>query len=260
MSGWLEGKVALVTGGAGGIGRAIVERFVAEGARVGVFDLSEDGLGEIKGRLGDRVVTHTGDVRSFRENVEGIRTTVEAFGRLDVFVGNAAVFDCFLSLEELPEEVVDDAFREVFETNVKGYLLGAKAALPELKKTSGTLLFTVSNSGFYTNGAGPLYTASKHAVVGLVRQLAFELAPEVRVNGVAPGGTLTTIGAAPSLKPICPQVDLETRRKRIESRTPLNIAMAPEDHVGAYLLLASDQSKAMTGAIINSDGGVGVRG
>lgn len=260
MSGWLEGKVALVTGGAGGIGRTIVERFVTEGARVAAFDLSRERLEELKDQVGDQVVTHAGDVRSFQNNAEAVKECVQAFGRLDVFVGNAAVFDCFLSLEKLPEKIIDEAFREIFDTNVKGYLLGAKAALPELRKASGTLLFSVSNSGFYTNGAGPMYTASKHAVVGLIKQLAFELAPVVRVNGVAPGGTLTAIGAAPSLRSICPQTDMETKRKRIESRTPLHMAMMPEDHVGAYVLLASEQSRAMTGTIIQSDGGVGVRG
>jgi 2,3-dihydroxy-2,3-dihydrophenylpropionate dehydrogenase len=105
-----------------------------------------------------------------------------------------------------------------------------------------------------------LYTASKHAVVGLIKQLAFELASTVRVNGVAPGGTLTAIGAVASLRLFCPQVDLETRRKRIEGRTPLQIAMSPEDHLGAYVLLASEQSRAMTGTIVQSDRGVGMRG
>jgi 2,3-dihydroxy-2,3-dihydrophenylpropionate dehydrogenase len=194
--------------------------------------------------LGDNVVTSAGDVRSSQDNVEAVEECVHAFGRLD----------------DLPEKAIDDAFREIFDTNVKGYLLGAKAALPELRKTSGTIVFSASNSSFYTNGAGPLYTASKHAVVGLIKQLAFELAPTRRVNGVAPGGTLTAIGAAPSLRQFCPQVDLETRRKRIESRTPLQIAMSPEDRLGAYVLLASEHSSAMTGTIIQSDGGVGVRG
>ena len=75
----------------------------------------------------------------------------------------------------------------MFGVNVKGYLLGAKAAYRELAKTRGSIIFTVSNAGFYPCGGGPLYTASKHAVVGLIRQLAYELAPSVRVNAVAPG-------------------------------------------------------------------------
>lgn len=262
MSGWLEGKVALVTGGAGGIGRAIVERFVAEGARVGVMDLSAEGLRafESDGRIADSIATSAGDVRAMGDNEEAVRRTVRAFGRLDVFVGNAAVFDCLLGLERLPAHLLDDAFREVFEINVKGYLLGAKAALPELRKASGNMIFSVSSSGFYPNGGGPLYTASKHAVVGLIRQLAYELAPDIRVNGVAPGGTATAaIGAAPSLKPVCPEVDPEARNSRIGSGNRLGLAPLPEDHIGAYVLLASDGGRAMTGSVIHSDGGIGVR-
>ena len=219
MSGWLEGKVALVTGGAGGIGGPIVERFLAEGARWG-SSISRKTGSAVKDRLGDGVVTHAGDVRSAEDNAEAVEKTVRAFGRLDAFVGNAAVFDCFLSLETLPTRVIDEAFREVFEINVKGYLLGAKAAAAELRKTSGSIVFSVSESGFYANRSGILYTASKHAVVGIIKQLAYELAPDVRVNGVSPGGTLNPMGAAPSLKPICPQVDPEVRREKIEAETP----------------------------------------
>jgi NAD(P)-dependent dehydrogenase (short-subunit alcohol dehydrogenase family) len=260
VSGGLEGKVALVTGGAGGIGRAIVERFLAEGARVGVFDLSKDSLEALRDRFGNRVVTHAGDVRNAKDNVEAVEKSVRAFGCLDVFVGNAAVFDCFLNLKDLPTPVIDEAFQEIFDTNVKGYLLGAKAAIEELRKTSGNVIFSVSESGFYANRAGTLYTVSKHAVVGLIKQLAYELAPDVRVNGVSPGGTLTPIGAAPSVKPICSPIDTETRRMRIEGGNPLQLAIPPEDHLGAYVLLASVQARAMTGSIIHSDGGVGARG
>lgn len=261
VSGWLEGKVILVTGGVGGIGQVIVQRFAREGARVGIFDLSQEKLRAAEEASEGRIVGIAGDVRSGKDNARAVEETVRAFGHLDAFVGNAAVFDCFLGLEQLPEQLIDDAFQEVFETNVKGYLLGAKACLKELKETSGSIIFSVSSSGFYPNGAGPLYTASKHAVVGLIKQLAFELAPDIRVNGVAPGGTLgATIGAAPSLKSVCPEVDAETRRGRIEERNRLRAALSPEDHLGAYVLLASDQARAMTGSIINSDGGVGVNG
>jgi NAD(P)-dependent dehydrogenase (short-subunit alcohol dehydrogenase family) len=186
---------------------------------------------------------------------------VNAFGKLDVFVGNAGVFDGFVALQRLPEEAIGPAFDEIFHVNVKGYLLGAKTALPELLKTSGNMIFTASAAGFYPGGGGPLYTASKHAVVGLVRQLAYELAPSIRVNGVAPGGTITDLGIGPSLKPhagVPPDVD--SKEALIRSRNPLRIAMRPEDHAGAYVLLASEPGKAMTGEIIHSDGGLGVRG
>ncbi|WP_096203159.1 3-(cis-5,6-dihydroxycyclohexa-1,3-dien-1-yl)propanoate dehydrogenase [Bacillus sp. FJAT-45350] len=256
----LDEKVAIVTGGASGIGKAITKRFIDEGTRVCVFDLSEEGLNELKEEFGDSILTFRGDVTSYSDHKEAISKTVEIFGKLDIFVSNAGVFDGFVSLEGLPESRIDEAFSMIFDINVKGGLLGAKAACAELKKTGGTIIFTVSNSGFYPNGGGPLYTASKHAIVGLIKELAYELAPEIRVNGVSPGGTITNLSAIPPLKDCVQQLDPETRKRLISARNPLQIAQTPEDHMGAYVLLASNESKAITGTVIESDGGLGVRG
>lgn len=262
MPGWLEGKVAVVTGGASGIGKAVVERFVQEGAKVCVFDRDAPKLAELALRIKTSgIATVQGDVTRVEDNARAVQTAVSAFGKLDVFVGNAGVFDGFVTLERLPADTIPQAFEEIFQVNIMGYLLGAKAALPELLKTGGNIVFTVSSAGFYPDGGGPVYTASKHAVVGLIRELAFELAPRVRVNGVAPGGTITDLGVVPSLKPFVTMViDARTREARIKTRNPLQMAMRPQDHAGAYVLLASDQSPAMTGEIIHSDGGLGVRG
>lgn len=93
-----------------------------------------------------------------------------------------------------------------------------------------------------------------------MRQLAFELAPDIRVNAVAPGGTLTALNVISPLQPFVKTVDNETKEKSIKSRNPLRIAMSSEDHVGAYLLLASDNARAITGEVISSDGGLSVRG
>ena len=262
MSKSLEGKVAVVTGGASGIGRAVVHRFLEEGAKVCILDRNGDRLRKMSIDIsGENVAAVEGDVTTLEDNRRAVQAAVNTFGRLDVFVGNAGVFDGFVTLERLPEETIGPAFDEIFHVNVKGYLLGAKTALPELLKTSGNMIFTASSAGFYTNGGGPLYTASKHAVVGLIRQLAYELAPTVRVNGVAPGGTITDLGTVPSLKPhVAVRPDVASREARIRSRNPLHIAMRSEDHAGAYVLLASDMGKAMTGEIVHSDGGLGVRG
>lgn len=167
--GWLEGQVALVTGGANGIGRAVVERFVCEGAKVCVFDRRHSPAFD---KMQENIYTFQGDVTSYHDNVTCVRETISNFGRLDIFVGNAGIYDGSVNLVDLPEDQLDQAFDEVFSVNVKGYLLGAKATLPYLVKSRGSMIFTVSNSGFYTGGGGPIYTASKHAVVGLVRQLA----------------------------------------------------------------------------------------
>jgi 2,3-dihydroxy-2,3-dihydrophenylpropionate dehydrogenase len=262
MAGWLDGKVAIVTGGASGIGRAVVERFVHEGAKVCVYDLDGEKLQQLSRLLpSEAIVTVHGDVTRLEDNRRGVAAALDAFGRLDVFVGNAGVFDGFVTLEKLPDEHLSAAFDEIFHVNVKGYLLGAKAALPELLKTSGNMIFTVSSAGFYPNGGGPIYTASKHAVVGLIQELAHELAPRVRVNGVGPGGTVTNLRVVASLRSLAPvPLEAQAREARSRTRNPLRLAMHAEDHVAAYLLLASDQTRAMTGEIIHSDGGLGVRG
>src|SRR5262249_30599236 len=139
------------------------------------------------------LLTIEGDVRDPGANREAVRLAVDAFGGLDIFIGNAAVFDGFVAVTELQPDLLRPAALELLDINVVGYLLGAHASAGELARRRGSLIFTVSNAAFAAGGGGALYTASKHAVLGLVRQLAYELAPEVRVNGVAPGGTLTTL-------------------------------------------------------------------
>jgi NAD(P)-dependent dehydrogenase (short-subunit alcohol dehydrogenase family) len=260
MAGALQGKVVIVTGGASGIGEAITKRFVLEGAKVSIINRSEEKLERMKKELGENIFTFQGDVSNYDDNVQAVEATVERFGKLDVFVSNAGVFDGFVSLEQLPEEHIEEVFSTIFNINVKGGLFGAKAAYKELKKTRGNIIYTLSNSAFYPNGGGPVYTASKHALVGIVRQLAYELAPDIRVNGVSPGGTNTSISAIPALQKYVKQLDEATRNKFIRSRNPLQLVQDSEDHMGAYVLLASEASRAMTGTIIESDGGLGVRG
>ncbi|WP_201317741.1 3-(cis-5,6-dihydroxycyclohexa-1,3-dien-1-yl)propanoate dehydrogenase [Paenibacillus sp. EPM92] len=260
--GWLEGKVALVTGGGSGIGRAIVERFIEEGANVGVMELSEEKVSDVQRQYGNRVIAVQGDVSVLEDNERAVAETVSAFGKLDTFVGNAGLFDYFVSLPDFPKEALGTSFDQVFGVNVKGLLFGVKAALPQLIASRGNVIFTVSNSGFYPAGGGPLYTASKHAVVGLLRELAYELAPKIRVNGVAPGGTVTDLRGPAALGQEA--VALSTVpgiEDLIKTTNPLQVVPTAKDHTSAYVMLASNKdSMAMTGVIINSDGGLGVRG
>ncbi|WP_257350519.1 3-(cis-5,6-dihydroxycyclohexa-1,3-dien-1-yl)propanoate dehydrogenase [Pseudalkalibacillus decolorationis] len=258
--GSLEGKVALITGGGAGIGSSIVERFLNEQAKVCVFDLSEKRLALLKEKFGERIHTVCGDVKNYQDNERAVSSTVNCFGKLDSFVANAGVFDGFNKLLDLKPDVLNEAYEELFSINVKGYLFGARAALPELMKTKGNMIFTISGASFYPDGGGVLYTASKHAGLGLIRQLAFESAPNVRVNGVAPGGTITDLTITPSLRPYSISKTSGEREASIKNRNPLRMAMQPEDHVSSYVLLASDQSRAITGEVISSDGGLGVRG
>ena len=184
--GWLDGQVALVTGGGSGIGRAVVARFVEEGARVGVMERLTSRAEQARADLGDAVIGITGDVASIADNRRAVAETVGAFGRLDVFVGNAGIFDVFVSFADLSDDKLSQAYDELFDVNVKGCIFGARAALPELRKTGGSMIFTASIAGLNSGGGGVLYTASKHAVVGLIRALAAELGPDIRINGVAP--------------------------------------------------------------------------
>ncbi len=264
--GWLDGQVALVTGGASGIGRGIVERFVQEGARVGVMDRTASSLAELRSDLdssdvGNDVVGVQGDVTSLEDNLKAVEETVRAFGKLDIFIGNAGIFDSFQGLEEFPAESLSEAFDELFGVNVKGCVLGAKAALPELRRTEGCMVFTASVAGLNSGGGGPLYTASKHAVVGLVRQLAAELAPQVRVNGVAPGGVMTDLRGLETMgrRGHAHFADPDTEA-RLRRNNPLGAAMQPQDLASAYLFLSSRENAAnITGSVVTVDSGAMLR-
>ena len=255
--GWLDGQVALVTGAGSGIGRGIVERFVQEGARVGAMDRIAERLEELRSDLGDDVVGIPGDVTSLDDNQRAVEETVRAFGKLDIFIGNAGIFDSFQRFEEFPVESLSAAFDEQFGVNVKGCVLGAKAALPELQQTEGCMVFTASVAGLNSGGGGVLYTASKHAVVGFIRQLAAELAPQVRVNGVAAGGVMTdlrgleTMGRHDRSNFADPQTEA-----RLRTGNPMGAAMQPPDLASAYLFLSSRENAAnITGSIVTVDAG-----
>lgn len=260
--GGAEGQVVLVTGGGSGLGRAIVERFYAEGARVVVLDRARRSVESAVEGLGDRVFAVEGDVSRYEDNQRAVSSAVERFGKLDAFIGNAGVFDYGLALADIPERRLDAAFDEVFATNVKGYLFGVRAALPALVRSRGSVVLTLSSASAHAACGGILYTASKHAGVGLVRQLAYELAPQVRVNGVAPGAMRTALSGPSAL-------DLQERRlsdflppDEVAARfEPLGRFADAAEHAGAYVLLASrSDANTITGEVLYANGGVAIRG
>jgi NAD(P)-dependent dehydrogenase (short-subunit alcohol dehydrogenase family) len=245
----------------------VVRRYVAEGAKVGVIDLLRDRLEALAEQFGDDVITVQGDVRQLHDNEEAVARTVEAFGKLDIFVANAGITDAFRDFVDLGGHTIEAAYEEIFDVNVKGCLLGAWAALPELAATGGCMILTLSPSSFYPDGGGVLYAASKHAALGIVRQLAHELAPVVRVNGVSPGATKTDIRMPAALgsddkgEAKAANTQPQNTEDLIVSKTPLARWADPDEHVGAYVLLASRaDGHLITGDVINSDTGLGVRG
>jgi 2,3-dihydroxy-2,3-dihydrophenylpropionate dehydrogenase len=258
--GWLDGQVALITGGGSGIGRAVVARFIAEGAKVGVMERVAARVDELRRQFGTAVVALAGDVARLDDNKRAVAETVRAFGRLDVFVGNAGVFDGNQRLDEFPEERLAAAFDEQFAVNVKGLVLGVKAALPELAKNGGAMVFTASVAGFNSGGGGALYTASKHAVVGLIRQLAVELGPKIRVNGVAPGGTMTDLRGLETLGREGHSHFADPGTEERLRNNPLQMALLPDDLGGAYLFLASGKNAGgITGTVVMVDAGSTLR-
>ena len=236
----LEGQVALVTGGGSGIGLGIVRRFVAEGARVMVLERVAERVKELEAEFGGSVKAVQGDVTRLGDNKRAVSETVGAFGKLDIFIANAGVFDRYQRLDEIDEENLEPAFDELFAVNVKGCFMGAKAALPELMKSQGSMTFTASVAGLNSMGGGTIYTASKHAVVGLVRQLAVESAPTVRVNAVAPGGVMTDLRGLEAMDQADEsQFSQPGFDQRLSVNNPLGLAMQPEDLAGAYVYLSS---------------------
>lgn len=254
MSGRLAGRVALVTGGGAGIGRCVVSRFVAEGARVGILERSAARAEGLEAEFGSAVCTAVGDVSVPEDNATAVGRTLEAFGSLDVFVGNAGIYDRRASLDSFDASELARTFDEMFSVNVKGYLLGVHAALPHLRKTNGAVILTASISSFAAGFGGALYVATKHAVAGLTRQLSHELAPEVRVNAVAPGYVSTSLGAPElvSTRPSAGTFDPKT--------VPLGGEFVADDFIGPYVMLASDDGRVFTGSVLVADGGLSITG
>ncbi|WP_284987904.1 MULTISPECIES: 3-(cis-5,6-dihydroxycyclohexa-1,3-dien-1-yl)propanoate dehydrogenase [unclassified Arthrobacter] len=266
-AGWLNGDVALITGGGSGIGRAVAERFLAEGASVALFGRDYDKLKVVaeESGAGDRVLPVAGDVRDPDSLHLAVQETVDNFGKLDVLVPNAGIWDYNRSITRLSGTEVSEAFDELFAINVKGYLLTVEAAWRELVKSRGSIVMTLSNASFHSAGGGPIYTASKFACRGLVTQLAYELAPKVRVNGVAVGGMNTDLRGPEAIGLNERSIADSFARSEVTGNNPLiplhDASVDPRDFTGSYVLLGSRlNSSNITGAIIPADGGIAVRG
>ncbi|MEP6658896.1 MAG: 3-(cis-5,6-dihydroxycyclohexa-1,3-dien-1-yl)propanoate dehydrogenase [Acidimicrobiales bacterium] len=259
MSTWLDGMRALVVGGGSGIGRGVVEAFVEEGAHVGVLELDSAKCAELHAQA--ECVVVQGDATHLGDNERAVDALINRYGGLDILVNCVGVFDFNRGIADIQGDDLPSAFDEIFRANVASQILSVKAALPALQASRGSIVLTVSTSGFYPGRGGVLYVATKFAVRGLVIALAHDLAPDVRVNGVAPGGTLgTDLRGLASLGLESERLDSDPNREAdLRARTPLHVALTPKDHAWSYVFLASRRSQGITGTFVHSDGGRGVR-
>jgi NAD(P)-dependent dehydrogenase (short-subunit alcohol dehydrogenase family) len=257
---WLDGKRALVVGAGSGIGRAVAAAFLAEGARVAALELDPAKAARLAHDL-PGCVARPGDATSAADTRAAVAAALAAFGGLDVLVNCVGIFDFYRRLADLDDDQLDAGFDEIFAVNVKSQLVSVRAALPELERSGGSVVLTVSTSGFHPGRGGILYVASKFAVRGCVIALAHELAPRIRVNGVAPGGTLGTELTGPRSLGLAGQVlgSEPGREQDLRGRTPLQVALTGDDHAGSYVFLASDRARGITGTVVHSDGGAGIR-
>lgn len=260
MTGWLEGKRALVVGGGSGIGRAVVDAFGAEGAKVAVLERDNAKCEALRRQL-PGVPVIQGDAITRDANERAVDAAVDAYGGVDTLVNCVGIFDFYKGIGDIDADALPGAFDETFRTNVLSHLQSVKAALPRLRAGMGpSIVLTESASSFYPGRGGALYVSSKFAVRGLVAALAQELAPRIRVNGVAPGGTLgTDLRGLASLGLDGVRLDDKPgRAQEVAARTPLHVALSGEDHAWSFVFLASDRARGITGESVRPDGGFGL--
>ncbi|GAA4290796.1 3-(cis-5,6-dihydroxycyclohexa-1,3-dien-1-yl)propanoate dehydrogenase [Mycobacterium paraffinicum] len=260
MTGWLEGKRALVVGAGSGIGRAVLDTFRIEGAKVAALERDHEKCETLRRQLPDVPVVD-GDATTREANERAVAAAVDGYGGLDTLVNCVGVFDFYRGIGDIDADDLPGAFDEMFRTNVLSHLQSVKAALPRLRDGTGSsIILTESASSFYPGRGGALYVSSKFAVRGLVAALAHELAPQIRVNGVAPGGTLgTDLRGLASLGLEGARLDdTADRAQQLAARTPLNVALSGQDHAWSFAFLASDRARGITGETVRPDGGFGL--
>lgn len=251
----LIGRKIIVTGANSGIGLAVTRRFLAEGASVLAVVRRAESQSIFEPHQQLRVLV--GDVSQYHSNARAVEAALDHFGGLDCFVANAGVWDFYKKIAKLSSDELESAFDQIMAVNVKAAFLGAHAAYEALKQSQGSLVVTGSNACFRPGGGGALYTASKFALRGMIAQLALEFAPEVRVNGIAPGATNTPLSGSAALGQENKEMNEKSHRLELMGEhIPLGRVSEPEEHTGFYVMLASKESTYMTGSLLVSDGGL----
>ena len=248
----LEGKVALITGGAAGIGKATAERFLEEGAKVIICDVDQSSGEKMVEELGGKLIFYAVDVTDRSAVQNWVEEVVNEFGRIDVLVNNAGILrdNQLVKVKdgELLKQMPEEDFDAVLAVNLKGVFNCTQAVAPfMIKQNAGVILNATSVVGLDGNFGQTNYVATKAGVVGMTKVWARELSRfNVRVNAVAPGFILTEMVKQMPEKILDGMV----------SRTPIGRMGEPRDVANAYLFLASDEASFVSGTTLRVDGGI----
>ncbi len=248
----LDNKVALITGGAGGIGQAAAKLFAEQGAKVMLIDVDEVALKAVVTKIGEEIADYmVADVGDLAENQTCVSATLERFGSIDIALLNAGIEGMIKPITAYPVEIFD----KVMNVNVRGIFLGLKTIMPAMRKDGGSIVITSSTAGIRAIGGMSAYVASKHAIIGLMRTAALEGAGDyIRVNSVNPSPIETRM-----ISSIEAQAGLSTEEQIISPmarHTPLQRYGEPEEVAQLMLFLSSDDSSFCTGGVYMVDGGV----
>jgi NAD(P)-dependent dehydrogenase (short-subunit alcohol dehydrogenase family) len=253
MAAALEGRVAIVTGGAAGIGLGCVQCLAEDGASVVIADIDQPGAEESARQVGGDVIAIAHDVRRAQSSADLVQQTMERFGRIDVLVNNAGVGPRPAPIQDTSEEEYD----RVMDVNVRGMFLTTRAVVPVLLKQESGRIINISSVVGQTGKAMVFpYTASKHAIIGVTQGLAEELAPNITVNAVCPGVVKTALHSAvvPGFAALT-GVTEEESWDWFRAKIPLGRFQEPRDLGAMVAFLASDRARNITGAAFNVDGG-----
>ena len=247
----LENKVAIITGGAGSIGKITAKLFLEEGAKVMLVDLTEAELKKTVAELNSEHVKYCiADVSKAIDVERYINETVKSYGKIDVFFNNAGIEGVVKPLIEYPEEIFD----KVMAVNVKGAWLGNKYAIPQMRD-GGSIIMTSSLSGLLGYHNLSAYIISKHAVVGIMRATTIEVAPRnIRVNTVHPGPVNNQMMRSIEEGEVAGHA--EEVKKHLENTIPFGRYAEPIEVAKLVLFFASDDSQYITGTTQVIDGGM----
>ena len=254
----LEGKVAVITGATGGIGRAAAKLFVEEGARVALVDIDEAALQETAQSIGEENASYTvADVTQPEQTQAYIDEAVNRWGGVDALLANAGIEGTLSPISDYPIDVFD----RVMAVNVRGVWLGLKYAVPVMRERGGgSIVITSSTAGIGGSPEMSAYNTSKHAVIGLMRCAALESAPlGIRVNTVNPAPIETRMMRSIEEMRVAAmddaRVTVEVAKQSFADRIPLQRYGDPEEVARMMLFLASDDSSFCTGGVYMVDGG-----